>query len=64
MLLKGWLQPPDKAMGRFFYEFSAIFMDKKQIKCNQIMRKQLLFFALLFAVNWGLTSRFLTTRTE
>jgi len=64
MLLKGWLQPPDKAIGRCFYEFSPIFMDKKQIKCNQIMNKQLSFFALLFAVNWSFTRRFLIPRTE
>jgi hypothetical protein len=64
MLLRGWLQPPDKASGRCFYEFLAIFMDKKQMKCNQIMRKQLLFFALLFVVNWSFPSRFLIPRTE
>ena len=34
------------------------------MKCNQIMRKQLSFFALLFVVNWSFPSRFLTTRTE
>ncbi len=63
MLLKGWLQPPGKASGACFYEFSAFFMDKKQMKCNQIMRKQLSFFALLFVVNWSFPSRFLIPRT-
>lgn len=48
MPLKGWLRLPEKARVDVFLGFSAVFIGKKWLKCNWKMRKQLLFFALLF----------------
>ena len=48
MALKGWLQLLEKAGVGCFLFFQTFLVDKKRLKCNWKMRKQLTFFALLF----------------